>query len=131
MPEVRLKVRQAQNAPQFADFRTWLEQTLTRIFGQTELVGAIRYMLTRWDALTLVLRDGCACIDNNAAGRAMRPVPLGRKNWLLAGSDVGGERAAAIFSLTETARLNMPDPEDYLTQIDIGADRRPSGKTGP
>jgi transposase len=116
-PELRLRVRQAQSAPLFANLRTWLEQTLTRISGKTDLAGAIRYMLTRWDALTLVLRDGRACIDNNAAERAMRPIPLGRKNWLHAGSDAGGERAAAIFSLTETAKLNMLDPEDYLRQV--------------
>ena len=116
-PEVRLRIRQAQSAPLFANLRTWLEQTLTRIPGKSQLASAIRYMLTRWDALTLVLRDGRACIDNNAAERAMRPIPLGRKNWLHAGSDTGGERAAAIFSLTETAKLNMLDPEDYLRQV--------------
>ena len=116
-PEVRLRVRQAKSAPLFAHLRTWLEQTLTRISGKTQMAGAIRYMLTRWEALTLVLRDGRACIDNNAAERAMRPIPLGRKNWLHAGSDAGSERAAAIFSLTETAKLNMLDPEDYLRQV--------------
>jgi hypothetical protein len=81
------------------------------------LAGAIRYALSRWNALTLVLRDGRACIDNNAAERAMRPMTLGRKNWLFAGSDDGGERAAAIYSLTETAKLNGLDPEDYLRQV--------------
>jgi transposase len=116
-PEVRLRVRQTQSAPLFANLRAWLEQTLMRISGKSQMAGAIRYMLTRWDALTLVLRDGRACIDNNAAERAMRPIPLGRKNWLHAGSDAGGERAAAIFSLTETAKLNMLDPEDYLRQV--------------
>ena len=116
-PEVRLRVRQAQSAPLFADLRTWLEQTLMRISGKSQMAGAIRYMLTRWDALTLVLRDGRACIDNNAAERSMRPMCLGRKNWLFAGSDAGGERAAAIFSLTETAKLNMLDPEHYLRQV--------------
>jgi transposase len=116
-PEIRLAVRQARSAPLFADLRNWLEQTLTRISGKSDLAGAIRYMLSRWEALTLVLRDGRACIDNNAAERAMRPIPLGRKNWLHAGSDAGGERAAAIFSLTETAKLNKLDPEDYLRQV--------------
>jgi transposase len=116
-PEVRLAVRQAQSAPLFSDLRTWLETTLSRISGKSELAVAIRYMLSRWNALTVVLRDGRACIDNNAAERAMRPIPLGRKNWLHAGSDAGGERAAAIFSLTETAKLNSLDPEDYLRQV--------------
>jgi len=116
-PEVRLAVRQAQSAPLFSDLRTWLEATLSQISGKSALAVAIRYMLSRWNALTLVLRDGRACIDNNAAERAMRPIPLGRKNWLHAGSDAGGERAAAIFSLTETAKLNSLDPEDYLRQV--------------
>jgi hypothetical protein len=116
-PAARLAVRQVQSAPLFSDLRAWLEQTLTRISGKSELAGAIRYTLSRWNALTLVLRDGRACIDNNAAERAMRPIPLGRKNWLHAGSDAGGERAAAIFSLTETAKLNGLDPEGYLHQV--------------
>jgi transposase len=116
-PDVRLRVRQAQSAPLFAGLKGWMDQTLVRISGKTELAAAIRYALARWDALTLVLRDGRACLDNNAAERAMRPMTLGRKNWLFAGSDAGGERAAAIYSLTETAKLNMLDPEDYLRRV--------------
>lgn len=116
-PEVRLRVRQAHSAPRFADLRIWFDETLPRISGKSDLAGAIRYALSRWDALTLVLRDGRACLDNNAAERAMRPMTLGRKNWLFAGSDDGGKRAAAIYSLTETARLNMLDPEDYLRRV--------------
>jgi len=117
LPEARLAARQAQSAPLCAELRTWLERTHARIPGKSELAGAIRYTLSRWDALTLVLRDGRACLDNNAAERAMRPICLGRKNWLFAGSDAGGERAAAIYSLTETAKLNALDPEDYLRQV--------------
>jgi hypothetical protein len=116
-PEARRAARQTQSAALFAELRTWLEKTHARIPGKSELAGAIRYTLTRWQALTLVLRDGRACLDNNAAERAMRPMTLGRKNWLFAGSDAGGERAAAIFSLTETAKLNVLDPEDYLRQV--------------
>ena len=115
--EVRLRVRQARSKPLFEGLRHWLDQTLGRISGKTELAAAIRYALSRWDALTLVLRDGRACLDNNAAERAMRPMTLGRKNWLFAGADVGGERAAAIYSLTETAKLNMLDPEHYLRLV--------------
>jgi len=116
-PDVRLRVRQAQSAPLFAELKAWLEKTQSRISRKGELAGAIRYTLSRWEALTLVLRDGRACIDNNAAERSMRPMTLGRKNWLFAGSDAGGERAAAIYSLTETAKLNSLDPEDYLRQV--------------
>lgn len=86
-PDVRLRVRQAQSAPLFTGLKGWMDQTLFRISGKTELAAAIRYALARWDALTLVLRDGRACLDNNAAERAMRPMTLGRKNWLFAGSN--------------------------------------------
>jgi transposase len=116
-PDVRLRVRQQQSAQLFAGLKTWMEQTQARISGKAHLAAAIRYALARWNALTLVLRDGRACLDNNAAERAMRPMTLGRKNWLFAGSDAGGERAAAIYTLTETAKLNMLDPEDYLRRV--------------
>ena len=81
------------------------------------MAAAIRYTLSRWPALTLVLRDGRACLDNSAAERAMRPIALGRRNWTFAGSDAGGERAAAIYSLVETAKLNGLDPEAYLRRV--------------
>ena len=114
---IRLKRRTEQSAPLFARFRAWLDTTLARVSGKSDLAKAIRYALNRWEALTLVLRDGRVCIDNNAAERSMRPITLGRKNWLFAGSNAGGERAAAIFTLTETAKLNGLDPEDYLRKV--------------
>ena len=116
-PDARLTARTAQSAPLFNALRQWLEKTQARIPGKSELAKAIRYTLSRWQALTLVLRDGRACIDNNAAERSMRPMVLGRKNWLFAGSDAGGERAAATYSLIETAKLSGLDPEDYLRQV--------------
>jgi transposase len=116
-PEVRLKVRAERSEPLFADLRKWLDTTLSRVSGRSDMAKAIRYALTRWDALTLLLRDGRVCIDNNAAERSMRPLTLGRKNWLFCGSNAGGERAAAIFTLTETAKLNWLDPEDYLRKV--------------
>ncbi len=115
--DARLAARTAQSAPLFNALRQWLEKTQARIPGKSELAKAIRYTLSRWQALTLVLRDGRACIDNNAAERSMRPMVLGRKNWLFAGSDADGERAAATYSLIETAKLNGLDPEDYLRQV--------------
>jgi transposase len=118
LPDVRLAARRARSAPLFTNLRAWLEKTQARISGKSDFAGAaVRYTLTRWTALTLVLRDGRACLDNNAAERAMRPMTLGRKNWLFAGSDAGGERAATIYSLTETAKLHALDPEDYLRQV--------------
>ncbi len=116
-PDTRLAARTAQSAPLFIALRQWLEQTQARIPGKSELAKAIRYTLSRWQALTLVLRDGRACIDNNAAERSMRPMVLGRKNWLFAGSDSGGQSAAAAYSLIQTAKLNELDPEDYLRQV--------------
>ncbi len=116
-PDARLAARTAQSAPLFTALRQWLEQTQARISGKSDLAGAIRYTLSRWDAQTLVLRDGRACIDNNAAERSMRPMTLGQKNWLFAGSDSGGHSAAAAYSLIQTAKLNELDPEDYLRQV--------------
>ena len=117
LPAARLHARATRSAPLFTEFRQWLEKTQARISGKSELAKAIRYTLSRWQALTLVLRDGRACLDNNAAERSMRPMVLGRKNWLFAGSDAGGERAAAAYSLIETAKLNGLDPEDYLRHV--------------
>jgi transposase len=115
--EIRLQVRAERSEKLFAELRKWLDTTLSRVSGRGEMAKAIRYALVRWDALTLVLRDGRVCIDNNAAERSMRPMTLGRKNWLFAGSDSGGERATAIYTLTESAKLNWLDPEDYLRKV--------------
>jgi transposase len=84
---------------------------------QALAIEAIRYALTRWAALTRYRDDGCIEIDNNAAERALRAVALGRKNYLFAGSDIGGERAAAFYSLIGTAKLNGLDPEAYLRTV--------------
>ncbi|MGH7041009.1 MAG: IS66 family transposase [Acetobacteraceae bacterium] len=116
-PDARLAVRTTRSAPLFSGMKNWLDSSLNRIPGKSPLAGAIRYSLSRWEALTLVLRDGRPCLDNNAAERSMRPITLGRKNWLFAGSDADGNRAAAIYTLTETAKLNGLDPRDYLTQV--------------
>ena len=89
----------------------------SKLSGKSELAGAIRYARGRWEALTRYLDDGRLEIDNNAAERAIRRLALGRKNWLFAGSDDGGERAAAIYTLTETAKLNRLDPEAWLRDV--------------
>jgi len=100
-----------------AGLRDWLETTQRRISGKSELAAAIRYALSRWTALTLVLRDGRACLSNNAAERQMRPIALGRKNYLFAGSVEGGRRAAIIYTLIATAEMNGWDPEAYLRKL--------------
>jgi Transposase IS66 family/IS66 C-terminal element len=84
---------------------------------QSDSTAAIRYTLTLWDALGHYIKDGRLDIDNNAAERALRAVALGRKNYLFAGSDLGGERAATIYSLIGTAKLNNLDPEAYLREV--------------
>ncbi|MBS0535137.1 MAG: IS66 family transposase [Proteobacteria bacterium] len=116
-PDERLRVRAELSAPICADLKVWLETTLNRVSGRSDLAKAIRYALSRWNALTTILRDGRACIDNSAAERCMRPVALGRRNWTFAGSDAGGERAAAFYSLIETAKLHGQDPEAYLRHV--------------
>lgn len=116
-PEERLRIRAEHTAPLMAALHDWLEATLARISGRSDLAKAIRYSLGRWDALTLILRDGRACIDNSAAERAMRPIAIGRRNWTFAGSDAGGHRAAAIYSLIETAKIHGLDPEAYLRNV--------------
>lgn len=113
----RERIRQAEAAPKVAALKTWLERQLARLPAKSETAKAIRYALARWQALERYLGDGRIEIDNNAAERAIRPIALGRKNWLFAGSDRGGERAAGILSLIETARLNGIDPERYLRDV--------------
>ncbi|WP_247873627.1 IS66 family transposase [Azospirillum brasilense] len=113
----RRRVRQAEAAPKMAALKAWLEETLGRLDGKSDTAKAVRYMLNRWTALTRYLDDGRLEIDNNAAERALRAVVLGRKNWLFAGADVGGERAAAMYTLIGTAKLNGLDPEAYLRDV--------------
>jgi len=84
---------------------------------KSEAAGAIRYTLSRWEALCRYRDDGRAEVDNNAAERALRTIALGRKNHLFAGADTGGERAAGIYSLIGTAKLNHLDPEAYLRRV--------------
>jgi hypothetical protein len=100
----------------FRALRDWLQTTLTQVSRKSALAEAIRYALARWEALTRYGGDGCLEIDNNAAERALRAIALGRKNYLFAGSDAGGERAA-IYTLIGTAKLNGFDPEAYLRAV--------------
>ena len=116
-PDERAAARRARAGPPLESLREWLRYTLTRVSKKSELAKAIGYVLTRWTALTRYRDDGRIEIDNNAAERALRAVALGRKNYLFCGSDAGGERAAAIYSLIGTAKLNGLDPEAYLRHV--------------
>jgi transposase len=116
-PEIRLAIRQARARPVMNDLRSWFDRTLETLSTKSEMAKAIRYALARWTALTRYLDDGETEIDNNAAERALRVVALGRKNYLFAGSNRGGERAAALYTLIGSAKLNGLDPERYLRRV--------------
>ena len=116
-PDVRGEIRQSQSKPLLDELRSWFEKMLSTLSRKSETALAIRYALSRWTALTRYIDDGRIEIDNNAAERSLRAVCLGRKNFLFAGSDDGGERAAAIYTLTGTAKLNRLDPELYLRMV--------------
>jgi len=116
-PDERRRQRQERAAPLLKDLHAWLSDMIGRVSAKSDLAQAIGYTLTHWKALTLYCEDGRIEIDNNAAERALRGVALGRKNYLFCGSDAGGERAAAIYGLVETAKLNGLDPEGYLRDV--------------
>lgn len=113
----RLAVRQELSVPHMAELHAWLTGQLARLSRNHDLAKAINYMLRRWDAFTRFLEDGRICITNNAAERALRCVPLGRKAWLFCGSDRGGQRAAVLYTLIQTARLNDVDPQAWLADV--------------
>jgi len=114
---VRREQRRARAGPLLAEFHDWLQGVLTKVSKKSELAKAARYSLARWKALTRYVDDGSIEIDNSAAERALRGVALGRNNFLFMGSDEGGRRAASLYSLVETAKLNGLDPEAYLRGV--------------
>ena len=115
--ELRREVRQSRAKPLLDQLHKWMEKAVRQLSPKSETAAAIRYSLSRWRALTRYLDDGRLEMDNNSAERALRVVALGRKNYLFAGSDTGGERAAAIYSLIGSAKLNGIDPEHYLRTV--------------
>ena len=116
-PDLRKATRQSRARPLLEQLHVWLNQTLTQVSKKSAVGGAILYALNRWQALVRYCDDGRIEIDNNAAERALRAVALGRKNYLFVGSDAGGERAAAIYSLVGSAKLNDLNPQAYLTHV--------------
>jgi transposase len=115
--EERLAVREERAKPLVAGLEAWLRVQHERVSRKSETGKAIAYALNHWQALTRFLEDGRICISNNAAERALRGVALGRRNWTFAGSDRGGERAAAIYTLIETCKLNGVDPQAWLVDV--------------
>jgi transposase len=116
-PEERQRIRQAQAVPLLDDLKRWFESTLLTLSAKSDTTKAIQYSLNRWPALVYYCSDGQAEIDNLIAERALRGVAIGRRNFLFAGADSGGERAAAMYSLIGSARLNGVDPEAYLHYV--------------
>jgi len=119
-PEERCAERQAKSRPIVLALEPWLKAKLEIISQKSKLAEAIRYALSRWEGLTSFLDDGRIEIDNNIVERAIRPLALGRKNHLFAGSDGGAEHWAMLASLIETCKLNGIDPEAYLADVITG-----------
>lgn len=116
-PAERREVRIVRSRPLLESMHAWLKATMAKLSRKSDAAMAIYYALERWAALMLFSGDGRVEMDNNAAERALRAVALGRKNYLFAGCDAGGERAAAIYSLLGSAKLNGIDPEAYMTSV--------------
>ena len=116
-PQERQRVRNERSRPQVIALEAWLREQRAKLSSQSKVAKAIAYSLTRWVALTRFLDDGRICMSNNAAEREIRPVAMGRRNWTFAGSDEGGHRAAAIYTLIQTARLNDVDPHAWLADV--------------
>lgn len=117
LPAERQQIRQQQSQPLLDALKIWLEAKRASLSAKSEMTRAITYALNQWEALTRYCRDGTVEIDNNIAENALRCVALGRKNYLFAGSDAGGERAAAMYALIGTCKLNGIDPQAYLTHV--------------
>ena len=115
--EVRLAVRAKRSAPLLADLETWLRAERARLSRHAPVAKAMDYMLKRWPGFTRFLDDGRVCLTNNAAERALRGIALGRKSWLFAGSDRGGDRAAFMYTLIVTAKMNDVDPQAWLADV--------------
>jgi transposase len=113
----RKAVRHARSAPLVASLQMWMSEERARLSRHNDLAKAMDYILKRWDAFTRFLDDGRICLSNNAAERALRGIALGRKAWLFAGSDRGGERAAVMYSLIVTAKMNDIDPQAWLADV--------------
>ena len=115
--ERRRAVRQEVSGPLVADLQSWMREQRPKLSRGNDLAKAMDYVLKRWPAFTRFLDDGRICLSNNAAERALRGIALGRKSWLFAGSDRGGQRAAAMYSLIGTAKLNDVDPQAWLADV--------------
>ena len=117
MPQERVRVRHERSRLLVIELESWLREQRARVSRNSDTGKAIDYSLKRWAALTRFLDDGRLCMSNNAAERELRTVAVGRRNWTFAGSDEGGRRAAAIYTLIATAKLNDVDPQAWLADV--------------
>lgn len=115
--EQRRAVRRERSPPLVSALEAWMRDERSKLSRHSDVAGAMDYMLKRWTAFTRFLEDGRVCLTNNAAERALRGLALGRKAWLFAGSDRGGQRAAFLYSLIVTAKLNDIDPQAWLADV--------------
>ena len=115
--ERRLAVRREQSAPLLADLEDWMRAERAGLSRHSPVAKAMDYMLKRWDRFARFIDDGRICLSNNAAERCLRGIALGRKSWLFCGSDRGGVRAAAMYTLIGTAKLNNVDPQAWLADV--------------
>lgn len=113
----RAEVRRERSAPLLVSLETWMREKRANFSRHNDVAKALDYMLTRWDGFAGFIDDGRICLTNNAAERALRGIALGRKSWLFCGSDRGGQRAAAMYSLIVTAKMNDIDPQAWLADI--------------
>jgi transposase len=116
-PQQRVHLRNERSRPLVVELETWLRMQRARVSKNSEIGKAIDYSLKRWIALTRFLDDGRLCMSNNAAERELRAIAVGRRNWTFAGSDEGGRRAAALYTLIATAKLNDADPQAWLADV--------------
>ena len=116
-PERRRAVRQELSAPLVADLEAWMREQRAKLARSNDVAKAMEYMLKRWSSFTRFLEDGRVCLSNNAAERAVRGIALGRKSWLSCGSDRGGDRAALMYSMIVTAKMNDVDPQAWLADV--------------
>jgi len=126
--ETQLAARKERSAPLVADLEAWMRAERPRLSRHAPVGKAMDYMLTRWEGFTRFLDDGRICLTNNAAERALRGIALGRKSWLFAGSDRGGERAAFMYTLIATAKLNDIDPQAWLAHVLTNIASTPQGR---
>jgi hypothetical protein len=113
----RLAIRQEKAKPLVEELEAWMREQRAGMSQHAPVAKALDYMLTRWPRFSLFLEDGRICLTNNSAERALRGIALGRKSWLFAGSDRGGERAATMYSLIVTAKMNDIDPQACLADV--------------